>query len=60
MFSDVKPDKNFVASIDMFQFTMKGCMESCNRCGSKVNIIIIKISCAKLDIKAFQDFTHTT
>ncbi|XP_023335892.1 uncharacterized protein LOC111707120 isoform X2 [Eurytemora carolleeae] len=33
--SEVKPHQNFVTNVDMFQFTMKGCMESCNRCGSK-------------------------
>lgn len=59
MFSEVKPHQNFVTNVDMFQFTMKGCMESCNRCGSKVYIFIIKISCSKLDIKTFQEFTHT-
>ncbi|XP_023335873.1 uncharacterized protein LOC111707106 [Eurytemora carolleeae] len=33
--SEVDPYQNVVTNLDMFQFTMKGCMESCNRCGSK-------------------------
>ena len=40
IFSEVDPYQNVVTNLDMFQFTMKGCMESCNRCGSKVYIFL--------------------